>query len=348
MKDKLRVKELTIFLILTTIVVITLGGTIRIYDAGESCPDWPKCFGTWGFDISESEQGIWYDENPDEIDSRGVWHRYSTFEIFTEWIHRFLAGMVLGPLVIVNWFLARRQYGKDKSIKSATTISLILIVWQGAVGMLTVKMDNEHWSVILHLGSALIFTLSLIWTWMILSIRERESWFYFGSEISIIWKKRVLFACVLTLLTLFSGTLVSTSPGANNGCGIGGFFQSWPLCDGKIFSRITNVVAQSQMIHRWIVALVGIILLRYSYLLMHENDSKLKKWIHVSTLLYVINILLGGLYILSWTQENYFIETLSLIHLILASSTFLLIATAYMGISIVEIVEDNNRVIPED
>ena len=51
-------------------MVIAMGGMIRIYDAGESCPDWPTCFGTFGFDISEEEQGEWWDENPDEADSR--------------------------------------------------------------------------------------------------------------------------------------------------------------------------------------------------------------------------------------------------------------------------------------
>ena len=43
-----------------TLGVIILGGTVRINDAGESCPDWPTCFGTWGFDISEAEQEAWY------------------------------------------------------------------------------------------------------------------------------------------------------------------------------------------------------------------------------------------------------------------------------------------------
>ena len=45
--------NLTKVIVITTILVIALGGTIRIYDAGESCPDWPLCFGTFGFDISE-------------------------------------------------------------------------------------------------------------------------------------------------------------------------------------------------------------------------------------------------------------------------------------------------------
>ena len=64
-------RRLTAGLIVITFLVIALGGIIRIYDAGESCPDWPTCFGTLGFDVSEAEQEAWYEANPDEIDSRG-------------------------------------------------------------------------------------------------------------------------------------------------------------------------------------------------------------------------------------------------------------------------------------
>ena len=85
-------RRLTAGLIVITFLVIALGGIIRIYDAGESCPDWPTCFGTLGFDVSEAEQEAWYEANPDEIDSRGAGHRYTTFQIFTEWGHRVLAG----------------------------------------------------------------------------------------------------------------------------------------------------------------------------------------------------------------------------------------------------------------
>ena len=65
-------RRLTAGLVVITFVVIALGGVIRIYDAGESCPDWPTCFGTLGFDVSEAEQEAWYEANPDEIDSRGA------------------------------------------------------------------------------------------------------------------------------------------------------------------------------------------------------------------------------------------------------------------------------------
>ena len=60
MLDRIQVKQLTGALIVVTFLIIALGGVVRIYDAGESCPDWPTCFGTWGFDISEAEQAAWY------------------------------------------------------------------------------------------------------------------------------------------------------------------------------------------------------------------------------------------------------------------------------------------------
>lgn len=105
------------------------------------------------------------------------------------------------------------------------------------------------------------------------------------------------------------------------------------------------------MIHRWLVALVGIILIRYSYLILQQNDEDsliLKKWVLISTGIYLLNILLGGLYIISWTPDGYFIEVLSLIHLLLASSSFLLIATAYIGFLIPRLNVKNDIIIPED
>ena len=94
---------------LLSILVVATGGFIRIHDAGESCPDWPKCFGSWSFDISESEQEEYWQENPEEADSRGINHRYTTFEIFTEWFHRLLVGVVLLPVCIYNLFKVKNS-----------------------------------------------------------------------------------------------------------------------------------------------------------------------------------------------------------------------------------------------
>ena len=330
-------KGLTACLIGLTVVVIGLGGLIRIYDAGESCPDWPLCFGTFGFDISEEEQEAWYIENPDEVDSRGSGHRYTTFQIFTEWFHRILAGLVLGPLVILNWYMLR---GSDEKVKLASTLTVLLIVWQGGIGWLTVEMDNLHWSVALHLSSALAFTMSMFWLWLSLTRTQDglPEWLSFDYSISKKWKVRVGLLSIGAFVSIFSGTFVSTTPGANFGCGVDGLPDSWPLCNGKIVDSIEDIVAQSQIIHRWFVGLMLIALIFASYLISNEQsvNNVLRNWIWGSTFLFFVNTSIGAIYVLSWDLEEGFFEFLSLVHLMMASLTFVTMAISWIGCSIAE------------
>ena len=318
-------------------IVIGLGGLIRIYDAGESCPDWPLCFGTIGFDISEEEQEAWYIENPDEVDSRGSGHRYTTFQIFTEWFHRILAGLVLGPLVILNWYMLR---GGEEKVKFASTLTVVLIVWQGAIGWLTVEMDNLHWSVALHLSSALAFTMSMFWLWLTLTRSEDglPEWLRFDYSISKKWKVRVGLLSLGAFVSIFSGTFVSTTPGANFGCGVDGLPDSWPLCNGKIIDSVEDVVAQSQIIHRWFVGLMLIALIFASYSISNEQtgNNVLRNWILGSTFLFFVNTSIGAIYVLSWDLEEGFFEFLSLVHLMMASLTFVTMAISWIGCSIAE------------
>ena len=330
-------KGLTACLIGLTVIVIGLGGLIRIYDAGESCPDWPLCFGTIGFDISEEEQEAWYIENPDEVDSRGSGHRYTTFQIFTEWIHRILAGLVLGPLVILNWYMLR---GSEEKVKFASTLTVVLIVWQGGIGWLTVEMDNLHWSVALHLSSALAFTMSMFWLWLTLTRTEDglPGWLRFDYSISKKWKVRVGLLSIGAFVSIFSGTFVSTTPGANFGCGVDGLPDSWPLCNGKIVDSVEDVVAQSQIIHRWFVGLMLIALIFASYSISNEQSGNnvLRNWIWGSTFLFFVNTSIGAIYVLSWDLEEGFFEFLSLVHLMMASLTFVTMAISWIGCSIAE------------
>jgi len=328
-------RRLTAGLVVITFLVIALGGLIRIYDAGESCPDWPTCFGTWGFDVSEADQEAWYQDNPDEVDSRGAGHRYTTFQIFTEWAHRVLAGAVLGPLVLVGWFLVRRVEAFSSEVELASTVSVALIIWQGAIGWLTVRMDNEHWSVALHLGSALAFMLSLVWLWLAQTrdVDALPEWIDFESETALAWGPRLLWLSLFALISLFSGAFVSTTVGANTGCGVDGLYDSWPLCQGELLPEIHDWVLQSQAIHRFLVTTVGIGLLAASLFARKELglDSTLYRWIKASTVLYIVNMLIGALYILSWDMSEGFEEWLSLVHLLLASLSFLILSTAYVG-----------------
>jgi len=257
-----------------------------------------------------------------------------------------LVGVVLGPLVLLNWLIVRREEELGSEVHLASSIAVALIVWQGAVGWLTVSMDNEHWSVALHLGSALAFMLSLIWLWLAISRDHRKlpDWANFES-ISKNWRNRLFWLSTGILFTLFSGTFVSTTNGANVACGVNGLFESWPLCHGELISSIHDWVLQSQTIHRWMVVGVASSLLGASWLAWKEfgSNSVLCKWFWGSTALYLVNIGIGASYILSWDISDGYIEYLSLIHLLVASLSFIILSTAWMGAMMALVVEDDDE-----
>ncbi|MEC9332646.1 MAG: COX15/CtaA family protein, partial [Candidatus Thermoplasmatota archaeon] len=153
-----RSHQVPFMLVIIAFMIIATGGWVRISDAGESCPDWPTCFGTWGFDVSAEDQEKWWEENPDEVDSRGAEHRYTSDQIFTEWLHRGLVG-IIGILVLYSQYTAwalRDEIGEK--IYKIHFLVTVLLVMQAVVGYITVDLDNAPWTVALHLFMALMFT----------------------------------------------------------------------------------------------------------------------------------------------------------------------------------------------
>ena len=88
----------------------------------------------------EEEQGDWWEENPDEVDSRGSGHRYTTFQIFTEWFHRLLAGAILGPLVLINWYLIRKSEGCAEFSNQSFCIQAFHLHLQSAI-----HLSHRRW-----------------------------------------------------------------------------------------------------------------------------------------------------------------------------------------------------------
>ena len=155
-----------LLLAVSALLIVIVGGSIRINDAGESCPEWPTCFGTWHFIVSEEDQGAYWAENPDQIDSRGENHRYTVFQIFVEWFHRMLVGVIALPIVynVIAARKTRARYGRG--VERAAQFSAVLLVVQATAGYVTVRFDNADWTVALHLSLACLFMAGLIWQYM--------------------------------------------------------------------------------------------------------------------------------------------------------------------------------------
>ena len=177
----------------------------------------------------------------------------------------------------------------------------------------------------------------MFWLWLTITRAEEgvPVWLEFEHGAANKWRNGVTWLSIGAFISIFSGTFVSTTPGANLGCGVDGIPDSWPLCEGNLVDSVEDIVLQSQIIHRWLVGVMLVAMGSASYLIWKESDGSsdriLRNWIWGSTLLSFSNASIGAIYVISWDMEEGFFELLSLVHLMLASLTFLAMATAWIG-----------------
>mgnify|MGYP001183054763 CR=1 FL=1 len=330
----LRAYDIPLLLAVMALTVIIAGGFVRIHDAGESCPDWPTCFGTLGFDVSEDEQTAWYDSTG-EYDSRGENHRYTSFEIFTEWFHRLLATSS-GAVVILGLILVHRSREElsDENWKAAK-IALIIVISQGALGAITVIFDNHSWSVVLHLMFALVYTGWLLWWWFLWrrDANALPNWATLAENVAQDEKKFFGMATIVTLPVLLLGVWVATGEGGsyNGGCSVG-WWQGWPLCQGSLIPDIlASTAILAAWIHRFAVILVGAWLVKGFLDLKKRLDGAAinLEWVFgLGVLAFILNIVVGALYVII-AGSGEFPEILSLLHLDLATDAILLFGLSY-------------------
>ena len=322
-------------LALIAFLIITTGGWIRINGAGESCPDWPTCFGTWGFDITPEEQGEWWEENPDEVDSRGGNHRYTTYQIFTEWAHRGLVG-IIGILVAYSHYTAwslRDQIGNK--VYRIHFVSSVFLIMQAVLGYVTVDLDNAPWTVSLHLFMALIFTISLltvgfVWWEKQEGLPDKLR----VDKISEKLAKYIWYMCIIVLVQLMIGAYLSTSY-HRAACDVG-FYKGWPLCQSSILPTLEQFGIILNYGHRVSAVIVGGLLLyleREANKEFKNSKSIVRTMLKTAGIIYFVNIILGGLYVVT-AVDGSFLGWLSLMHLLVGVCVFLTLATTHLLINI--------------
>lgn len=325
-----RPSTLPLVLAVMALLIVIVGGSIRINDAGESCPEWPTCFGTWHFDVSEEEQEAYWDANPQEIDSRGEDHRYTTFQIFVEWFHRLLVGLIALPIIYNVVMALRSQKTYGKRVVQSSMFSAVLLVVQATAGYITVRYDNADWTVALHLSLACVFTAGLMWQFMEMRIREGVRWAFLRSPQDFvnahISRANAMAGAVGLLLVL--GAWVSSSAGGqyNQSCSVG-FPTGWPQCQGSFLPSLEGPGIFIQMIHRFGALVVGLVLilgvsnLRTS---AQERDGakELVRFGEITTGIWLLNVMVGGSYIV-FAKVGDFPEWLSLLHLVVGVGAFL-------------------------
>ena len=209
-----------------TYLLIILGGIVRITGSGMGCGDhWPLCNGHFFPPLDDIGTVI-------------------------EWSHRLMAALVSGLVVALaayGWFLDRRPFpGRQRSVNpglapgvrkpTAAFVALGLLVLQVLLGAVTVTLELPPWTVILHLGTAMLLLAILL----ILAVGSRPT-LYPGFRLLI----------PLSFLTVLFGALTANL-GAASACG------GFPLCNGQIWTT-AGPLAWIHWIHRLLAYTVAVI-----------------------------------------------------------------------------------------
>ncbi|MGB5103606.1 MAG: COX15/CtaA family protein [Steroidobacteraceae bacterium] len=141
--------------------VVVLGAWVRLGDAGLGCPDWPGCYGhlTVGQAVENAEAAnAAFPERPLEAE-----------KALKEMIHRYLAsglGLLIIAIAVVAW-LNRRDPAQPLRLPF---FLVLLVVFQGLLGMWTVTLLLKPAIVSAHLAGGLA-TMSLLW-WLSLRVHR--------------------------------------------------------------------------------------------------------------------------------------------------------------------------------
>ncbi len=322
--------RLPLVLAALALVIILTGGWVRIADAGESCPDWPACFGGYHFDVPPEEQQAWWTDHPGEADRRWLDDpdfAYTTDQIFSEWLHRLLVGLIALPLLWSHFAVWQRR----AALPGATEAHLhatALLVMQAATGAITVGFDNAPWSVALHLLLALAFVTALARVALLaqLAAGALPERLRVPREAAEQQARAVAGLALAALALLLVGAWLAT--GYHRGA-CGGGWEAWPLCEGTLFPGLdAGVVAQ--MLHRFLAVGVGAALFWGGQWLRNNGGRSVVTRLVDSALgAFILNLFVGGFYLVLASGSDY-PGWLSLLHLLLGVVTFLHLAVAWL------------------
>jgi cytochrome c oxidase assembly protein subunit 15 len=280
-------KKLTIISMFLAMIVVSLGAYVRLSDAGLGCPDWPGCYGTLtvpqSIDAIQQAQEA-FPESP--VEHTKAWK---------EMIHRYVAG-ILGFFILGIAFLSLK-FKNQINFNFKLAFALVgLVIFQAALGMWTVTM----------LLKPIIVSLHLIGGMSVLAILTYMVHRHYGTHRSSFIKNNfersfIRFGLILIFIQIFLGGWTSTNYAAL-AC------TDFPTCHGSLLPEMDFFAGFSLLrdlglgvngeplslsaLHgiQWVHRLGAIIVLMYSFLLVHilRRNKSFSLW--AGSLLIVVSL----------------------------------------------------------
>jgi heme a synthase len=253
-----RFRRLTGVTIAATLVLVLIGGIVRVSDSGLGCG--PAGSGTHGWPLCGG--GI---------------VPAGTSESIIEFSHR-IAAIVVGVLILAMFWLAWRHLRERRGIFWGSLAAGILVLAQGALGGLTVEEGLHEYLVAAHLGLAMLLIGLLI------GLRRAASAETPQVQASGGLGAATVAASVLVLATIVAGGLVAgtegegrpTEPivGAHTACG-----EQFPACLGRFMPFGEDRLVDIQLTHRAFMYLAAAAVLLMTAIALRQGVRNKAFWL---------------------------------------------------------------------
>jgi heme A synthase len=273
---------------IATFVLIILGGIVRVSDSGLGCGPAGSGFHGWPFCNGDVVPGV-------DLNS------------IVEYTHRVVA-IVVGLMILALFVLAWRRY---RAFLPATSLLLVLVIAQGALGGATVEENLEELYVAAHLGLAMLLLGLLLY--LLRGVRG-------ATQVDGGPRLRAL-AVVATgavLCTVVAGGYMAGTQnygradyqlgdGAHHACG-----KQFPTCNGDFMPFGESRLVDIHLTHRAFMYLATLLVVALVVVALRRGVLTRYAWSLAGLL--ALQILVGALNV--WLDEY---EALILLHLALGT-----------------------------
>lgn len=265
-----RFRRLTGVTIVATLVLVLIGGIVRVSDSGLGCG--PAGSGTHGWPLCEG--GLLPEGSAESV---------------IEFSHR-IAAAVVGLLILALFWTAWQHLRDRRGILWGSLAAGILVLAQASLGGLTVEEGLDEYLVAAHLGLAMLLIGLLI------ALRRAASPEVERVQVSRGLRAVTVLATALVLATIVAGGLVAGTEGegraseplagAHTACG-----EQFPGCVGEFMPFGKDRLIDIQLAHRAFMYLAAIAVLAMTAMALRQGVRRRSFW--VASVLLVAQIALG-------------------------------------------------------
>ncbi len=234
-------RKLAIATFSTTLLLILLGGIVRLSDSGLGCG--PGGSGLKGWPLCGGRVLPILDTN-----------------LLVEYSHRALASLV-GVLILTLVWFAWRRHREDVTVVRLTTTAAALVIGEGVLGGLTVEYDLSPLLVATHLGISMFILAALLG--VVFASGARPA----AAPVSLATRRLAAIASSLTWCTVVAGGYVAGTQkygsanlhaggGAHMACG-----KEFPTCNGSILpfgdsSAVNTLLVHQSLMYLTVIAVI--------------------------------------------------------------------------------------------